>query len=377
MAFLGEILDTTGIAWLNIFMNWFIALVCCLFLPNIAWSGQCKNGLYIGPSWLTKAKSSAEFSTLIKRLQDAHVGNVFINTSGISLESSLANGFIKNLKSNLPDVKVIGMAVRSPCKFNSPDKSKCFDPSSESARDSLTADVKGVLNFGFDGVQLDFEPVPSGDKNFLGILDQVRKVTPPGKILSIAGYFLELDGKDKQELVPTIQGDAHGDRTLLTWSRKYYSDAMSKVDQVMLMNYDTALRSAKDYSRFTEWQTRQLMSLAAKSKVDLQIGLPSDMKGREGLYDRSAENLVTGISGVQAAIGQSGCPIGVGGVTIFNDASMNPALWNSFDGAFGATRGGLKPPAPEDGAPQGGDSDNNVVPASEIPAESAEFPSGH
>lgn len=165
----------------------------------------------------------------------------------------------------------------------------------------------------------------------LDLLEQTRKVMPKGKVLSIAGYSLELDDKTKQQIVVNPAKAP----SLLTWNQAYYKDVMAKVDQVMVMNYDTALRSAKDYAEFTAWQTTKLWGLAAQGpqKINLQIGLPSNVDGRTGLYDRSAENLLNGIAGVQSAFGKASCPEGLG-VSIYDDTGMNPELWKSFQAAF-------------------------------------------
>lgn len=324
-----------------------VLLLLAVLLPGLACGEPCENGLYIGTSWLTATKSNAEFALLVKRLQDAHVANVFVNASGVSSESSIAKSFIKNLKASLPDAKVIGMVVRSPWCTASVKISKCFNPDGESALHDLNADIKAVWKLGFDGLQMDFEAVPDGDRGFLRILERAKAAKPPKKILSVAGYFLELEDKEKQELVPKIADAAKDEQNLLIWKRPYYQALMARVDQVMVMNYDTALRSPRDYARFTEWQTAQLRAMALQAKVDLQIGLPSDMKGREGLYDRAAENLATGIAGVQAAIGKAGCAKGVSGVTIFNDRSMSPDLWRTFNSAFaGAAPAGATRPNP-------------------------------
>ncbi len=295
----------------------------------ISQASNCNNGLYLSTSWLNKPRSDAEIVALAKRLRESNIRNVFINATDVNAVNPLATNFLKTLGARLPDAKVIGMIYRSPCGVGTQSKDKCFNPSDEQDRHRLNRDASNLWSAGFHGVQIDYEPAVSGDGTFLEILEHLRKTKPSGKMLSVAGSFLALEGKEKDEIKPSVKSG----QSLLIWNRDYYAAVMSKVDQVMLMNYDTALRSEQDYIRFTDWQVRQLTRLASDAKIELQVGLPSNMKGRAGLYDRAAENLGAGIKGVQSALGSASCPEKVG-VSIFNDASMNSELWKSFNDAF-------------------------------------------
>jgi hypothetical protein len=77
------------------------------------------------------------------------------------------------------------------------------------------------------------------------------------------------------------------------------------------------------------------LELAHAHGVAIQIGLPSDVPGRTGFYDRKAENLRTGIDGAAVARKSAGgtCPAGFG-ITVFTDAGFTPALREYFERAW-------------------------------------------
>jgi hypothetical protein len=57
-------------------------------------------------------------------------------------------------------------------------------------RGAFVQSITNLLNAhpAFSGVQINIEPLTSGDKDFLVLLEQVHAALPPGKLLSIAAY---------------------------------------------------------------------------------------------------------------------------------------------------------------------------------------------
>ncbi len=321
-------------------MGRILIFIVSLSLSTFVWASNCNNGVYISTNWLTMAKRDKDISALAKRLQQSSITNVYISTNGVTPDNTVARSFLSRLKDDMPNAKVIGMISKRPCAAGMANTSKCFDMTAD--KDRFFNAVSGLWRMGFDGIQLDFEPVPNPkdhcppnvsncnvvSNEFLTILDKLKASKPKGKIISVAGYFLDMKGQ--QKISPSVPAG----QSLLSWNRTYYSSVMSRADQVMVMDYDTALKKATDYSQFTAWQVQNLKELASETHTDLQIGLPADnMKGRKGLYDRSAENLKTGMLGVQKGLGAASCISNVG-VSIYDDEGMTDDQWKSFNDIF-------------------------------------------
>ena len=85
------------------------------------------------------------------------------------------------------------------------------------------------------GVQVNIEPMPTGNPDFLLLLDELRANLPPGKVLSVAAY------PPPTRLHPFP--DVH-------WDESYFRQVAKRVDQMVPMMYDTAIQKPKLY-RYT------------------------------------------------------------------------------------------------------------------------------
>jgi hypothetical protein len=298
-----------------------VALLAASVLPVHA--SSCENGLYIAPAWVQTAKSDAEINGFLKPLVTLGMTQLFVLAKGFVPEQHAAlDHFLRVARAIDPRFRLTAMIGRRLCGAS---KDKCFDASDAQRQAQLESTATGLWRAGFDGVQLDFEPVPDGDETLVAILGRLRRTRPPGKTLSLAGYFLQPDAA-QFHFRPNAKGP------LLQWTPGYYRRLLAQVDQVMVMVYDTALADPDEYRAFASWQTTQFLELARPQRAAVQIGLPSDVPGRTGLYDRRAENLRTGLEGVAAARKSIGgtCPAGFG-ITVFTDAGFTSALREYFE----------------------------------------------
>ena len=312
----------------------FKTIVFVLFVANAtnAFALTCRNGVYLSPHWLKGVKTASEKTALCKKLKDAHVAHVFIYANGIHAKTPDL-GFLNELKKAVPALQITAMMGRRVCGHTT---THCFKLFEKTSRDRLIESAQDYWKLGFDGVQLDLEPVETGNQELISILDQLRAKKPQGTFVSLAGYSLALEGDIKHQIKATPKNN----QTVLIWEKYYYKQILSRVDQVMVMNYDTALWTSSSYKSFTEWQTHALKAIMPPS-VSLQMGLPSNVPGRTGLFDRKVENLMTGSDGIAAVLGTD-CPSNFG-VTIFTEDGMTDALWAHFIQTFAATP--TSPPA--------------------------------
>jgi hypothetical protein len=125
-----------------------------------------------------------------------------------------------------------------------------------------------VLAGGFDGVHLDLEPVGDADPGYLDLLDALRPVVhSAGGVLSVSAERVEpLAGS--RLAMEAVEGHSSW------WSAGYLRQVASRVDQVALMTYDTALWTSSAYSGFVRDETVVALQ-AVPANVALLIGLPA------------------------------------------------------------------------------------------------------
>ena len=281
---------------------------------------RCSNGIYIAASRVAALTRARE--AFFANLRTARIGTVFFY--GVrEAEDPAMLSFIDSLRKAVPGVKIAAMVGRNACP-----KSGCVPI--RSLREGLLHAAARYWSAGFDAVQIDVEPVASGDSDFPALLKDIRSSKPADKLLSIAGYFVDLPPALQSELKPSPKAAG----TLRSWSADYYRSVAQHTDQVMVMNYDTALRSPEAYRRFTAWQVSTLRDLIPTG-VEIQFGLPSDVPRRTGFFDSRSETLRAGTSGVEDALKEfPACPSAFG-VTIFTEEGMKAEKdWADFSAAF-------------------------------------------
>jgi hypothetical protein len=305
--------------------TWAVAFL--VLAPHSVWAVRCANGIYVTAGWATESPSGDDARTMAAHLKEAGIENVFVLAKGIQeSHSRQLDTFFRIVRSQVPSAKFIAMIGRRVCTESS--SKRCVRISDRGVQRDILSTALLYWRLGFDGVQLDLEPVASGDESLINLLVMLRNRRSTGQFVSLAGYSLRLDGGAERKLTPSPKGT----NRLLTWDREYYRRLFALTDQVMVMNYDTALRTTADFQEFTTWQVRELSALAP-SAVDLQIGLPSDVHGRTGLFDRKAENLVAGLAAVGRALNGRRCPKNFG-ITIFTVDGMTQAMWQELKAGF-------------------------------------------
>lgn len=258
-----------------------------------ALSAACSNGIYF-----TAAALGREISDdLVRRLNESHIDHIYVYRLDVSdaAERARVRQAIDGFRKTNQGAKVIGMI------------GKIASPATTLAR------ARDLWSLGFDGVQVDFEPVASGDANLIAALALLQKEKPEGKLVGLAGYLIEDDS-----LPPAGDG-----KHLLVWEEAYYRKLIVLVDDLMVMNYDTGIGDRDDYVRSTSVQTRRLADLAAPG-VRLNIGVITNVQGRKGMFDRTAENFSEALQGVRDV--WPTCPPNRG-IALFTANGMTEDYW--------------------------------------------------
>jgi hypothetical protein len=162
----------------------------------------------------------------------------------------------------------------------------------------------------FAGVHLNIEPLPSGNRNFVKLLKDLRAALPDDKILSVAAYP-----------PPTLWHPF----SAVHWDRTYFTEISSLCDQMVVMMYDTSLRFEKVYRHLISSWTAEVLAWAGNTEV--LVGLPT--YGQESGYHLPwVENLKNGLMGLHGGLsGYRTLPGQYRGISLYSEWEMDQEEW--------------------------------------------------
>lgn len=167
------------------------------------------------------------------------------------------------------------------------------------------------------GVHLNVEPLPSGDREFLVLLDELRRALPPGKMLSVAAY------------PPPTRWHPFAD---VHWEEPYFRQVASRCDQMAVMMYDAAQQLPKAYQRLmADWTVEVLRWSGGKPVL---LGVPTYDDAGVGYHDPKVENLTNALLGIHRGLSKRPLPANYQGVAIYCEWETSEAEWAYLRGHF-------------------------------------------
>ncbi len=170
----------------------------------------------------------------------------------------------------------------------------------------------------FAGVHINIEPMPSGNADFLTLLDEIRHALPEGKLLSVAAYPPPTRWHPFKEV---------------HWDEPFFRAVAGHVDQLAVMMYDTGLRVPKVYQQLMSTWTTQI--LAWSGTTDVLLGVPAYDDAGVGYHTPRVENLPTAIKGIHAALNRlSRLPPHYKGIAIYCAWEIDDDEWSFLSREF-------------------------------------------
>jgi len=163
----------------------------------------------------------------------------------------------------------------------------------------------------FQGVHINIEPWPSGNKDILTLLEEVRKILPKGKILSVAAFP-----------PPTLWQP----NKAIHWDEAYFRRIAELADQVVVMMYDTSIKYKKFYQHLMKSWTVEVLNWS--EGMDVLLGVPAYYDKGVGYHNPDIENLLNALSGIHA--GLSRCekiPSNYQGISLYCEWEMDEPKW--------------------------------------------------
>lgn len=169
------------------------------------------------------------------------------------------------------------------------------------------------------GVQVNIEPMISGDTDFLDLLQELRQAMPRDKILSIAAY----PPPTKWHPFPRVH-----------WGRKYYQQVAQHADQIAVMMYDSAIRLQKVYQKVMSAWTRDVLTWGQGTEI--LLGVPVYDDATVLYHSPKVENIQNALFGIHAGLLRfESLPENYRGLAVYSEWEMDDEEWCYLNREFG------------------------------------------
>jgi hypothetical protein len=282
------------------------------------------DALWLGHAWVEGRKTEADVTALAKQLQGTGIRDLYVHAGPLEHDGTLslasvspkARWFTTAMRAAAPAVRVqawLGDVVQ-------PGKDPGMDLDDVAVRTRVVASSAAVLDQGFQGIHFDFEPVQSGSKGFLAVLDQTHELTAArGVPLSVAAA--QIDPIFHVNVLPLLlTGEGKW------WSQGYFAEVARRVEQIAVMSYDTAMPLQSLYGGYVAKQT-QLALEATPASTDVLMGLPAYWESNPSHWGH-AETVAAAVRGARLGLGDSTRKNF--GLALYIDFTATPANWAAY-----------------------------------------------
>jgi hypothetical protein len=289
--------------------------------PSDAAHGTGHDALWLGHAWVDGRKSQSDVDAIAMKLRPTGIQDLFVHAGPFSDDGTLdpalrprARWLIQALHTALPGVRVQAWLGAHPTAEE-------FRLNSAASRAAVVSSVSEVLDDGFDGAHLDFEPLADGDEDLLALLSDTHALTAQRRaVLSVSAVRGE-PGPGVAACVTALPG------SLAVWSGAYLHRVALEVDQVAIMAYDSGMPTRATYGGYVRRST-EIALKAVPASVTLFIGVPA--YDDDTLYHhRGVETMPVALRGVRLALGSDPGEREFG-VAIYVDFTATAEDWASY-----------------------------------------------
>ena len=287
---------------------------------------QGRDAVWLGHSWVGGGKNDSDVAALLRSLGGAGTGHgvrdLYLHVGPTADDGSLDPALYPRAGWALAALRQPGVRIQAWLGDVVDSEGPAgLDLSRAAVRGRLAGSAAHLLELGFDGINLDLEPVHSGDPGYLDVLDQVGALTRPrGRVLSVA--VPQLDPLPPLRELAGLTGHPKW------WSQGYLAQVARRVDQVGVMAYDTALPLRSLFTGYVAQQV-ELACSVVPPQVDLLIGLPAYHTDSMG-HHAHAETVAAAIDGVRLGLSAVAAPGRRYGVALYADFSATAADWTAY-----------------------------------------------
>jgi hypothetical protein len=283
-----------------------------------------RNAVWVEHRWLERRHPEPEMEALFAKLRARGMAYVYPHLIPFDASGRLPphdreqmRAFLATARRVAPEVKVLPWigGLRRGYRRQRPGTVELGDLAQQQR---MVAEVRGLVDEGFDGVHVNVEPVDDGNDEYLALLRALRTAVGPGHMLSVSAIRPAPVG------LPRAPNFA--------WSPGYYARVASTVDQIVIMAYDTALPTASLYRRYVRWAARSVAGALAASGSDARVlmGVPT-YEPYGFMHRRGVETPENALIGVVAGLRGLGAGGTFEGVALYAEWTTDEADWVVYE----------------------------------------------
>ncbi|MFG3083298.1 glycoside hydrolase family 18 protein [Streptomyces parvulus] len=284
-----------------------------------------RDAIWLGHAWVDGRKDDADLAAFALRVRTTGIRDLYVHTGPMEHDGTLpkslypkARWLIDAVHRDLPGVRVQAF-LGDVLATEGPDGMRLADAGTRAA---VVGSARHVLDAGYDGVHLDLEPLHSGDRDYLSLLDDVREVTRARDAqLSVAAHQIDP--------LPAL----HSVFGFFTehpkwWSQEYFGQVARRVDQIAVMSYDTAQPLEGTYGGYVAQQTSLALEVTPPT-THLLMGLPFY---HESNFDHwgHAETVAAAVRGVRLGLSRTDADRRLFGVAPYIDFAATDTNWEEY-----------------------------------------------
>ncbi|SED52544.1 MULTISPECIES: hypothetical protein [Streptomyces] len=284
-----------------------------------------QDALWLGHAWVDGRKSEADVRALARRLRQTGVRDLYVHSGPLEDDGTLpdsaypkAGWFIEAVHRELPGVRVqawLGDVLAT----EGPTGMRLERPATRAA---VLASTRRILAAGYQGAHFDLEPLHSGDRHYLALLDDLRRLTHARHaLLSVAAHQI-----DPLPRFHSFWGaTTHHPKW---WSQAYFGQVARRVDQIAVMSYDTMQPLPSLYGGYVAQQTSLALEITPDT-THLLMGLPFYYENRFG-HVGDAETVPAAVRGVRLGLSRTDAHRARFGVALYVDFAATEADWRAY-----------------------------------------------
>ncbi|MEV5430124.1 hypothetical protein [Streptomyces sp. NPDC052701] len=284
-----------------------------------------RDTLWLGHAWVDGRKKDADVTALARRLRGTGIRDLYVHSGPLEHDGTLpgsahprARWFLAAVHRALPGVRVQAF-LGDVLATEGPQGMRLADAGTRAA---VLRSTRRILDTGYDGVHLDLEPLHSGDRHYLTLLDALRRETRArGVPLSVAAHQI-----DPLPAFHSFWGTLTGHPKW--WSQEFFGQVARRVDQIAVMSYDTMQPLRSTYGGYVAQQTSLALEVTPPTTV-LLVGLPFFHENRFGHWNH-AETAPAAVRGVRLGLSRTDRDRARFGVALYIDFAATEADWTAY-----------------------------------------------
>ncbi|GGU81601.1 membrane protein [Streptomyces filipinensis] len=293
--------------------------------PKPGTTTRHQDALWLGHAWVDGRRTDRDVQALARRLKTTGIRDLYVHAGPLEHDGTLPKSAYRRsrwlttaLHRAAPGVRVqawLGDKLAS----ESPDGLRL---DRAATRTAILASTRQILAAGFEGAHFDLEPLHSGDKNYLALLDDLRALTHARHaLLSVAAHQI-----DPLPAFHSFWGATTGHPKW--WSQAYFGQVARRVDQIAVMSYDTMQPLQSLYGGYVAQQTSLALEVTPRT-TDLLMGLPFYHENRFG-HRAHAETVPAAVRGVRLGLSRTDADRVRFGVALYVDFAATEADWRAY-----------------------------------------------